>query len=122
MDLPKEIVGELVCRGQILHSDIFDDIEHPKFFIIIGIYEDCIAGFFYINSDINRFINTKEDQLLMQYPLYVNDYKFLSHDSFICATNIIKLKKSIITQSIIDNRTKVVDSLRPDHLATLWEK
>lgn len=122
MELPSQLLEELVHRGQILHSDIFEDIDHAKFFVIIGVSEDSVAGFFYINSEINRFINTKDEQLLMQYPLFKRDYKFLSHDSYICATNIVKLPKSVIVRSIESKRTVVIDSLRAEHLAELLDK
>ncbi len=123
MELPASLIDStVVCRGQILHSDIFEDIDHAKFFVIIGVSKDSVAGFFYINSDINRFINNKVEQLLMQFPLFMSDYKFLSHDSFICATNIIKLPKSLITDSIASKRTKVVDSLKPEYLEALLAK
>ena len=123
MELPASLIDStLVCRGQILHSEIFEDIDHAKFFVIIGVSKDYVAGFFYINSDINRFINNKVEQLLMQFPLFMSDYKFLSHDSYICATNIIKLPKSLITDSIANKRTKVVDSLKPEHLEALLAK
>lgn len=59
---------------------------------------------------------------MMQYPLFMSDYQFLSHDSYICATNIIKLPKSVITDSIVHKRTKVVDSLKPEHLEALLTK
>ena len=116
------LVDSLVSRGQILHSDIFEDIDHAKFFVVIGISDDAVAGFFYINSEINRFINNKDEQLLMQYPLFKSDYKFLSHDSYICATNIVKLPRSVISQSVVDGRTKIVDSLKAEHLCVLLDK
>ena len=122
MELPAELLDTLVYRGQILHSDIFEDIGHAKFFVVIGVSSDSIAGFFYINSEINRFINNKDEQLLMQYPLFQCDYSFLSHDSYICATNIVKLPKSIIVESIKSKRTKAVASLQPEHLEALLEK
>lgn len=122
MELLDSLVDTLVCRRQILHSDIFEDIDHAKFFVVIGVSNDSVAGFFYINSDINRFINNKVEQLMMQYPLFMSDYQFLSHDSYICATNIIKLPKSVITDSIVHKRTKAVDSLKPEHLEVLLTK
>ena len=71
MDLPISLIDDcFVKRGQILHSDIFEDIDHPKFIVIIGVSQTEVAGFFYINSKINRFINTKTEQLLMQYPIF----------------------------------------------------
>ena len=58
----------------------------------------------------------------MQYPLFKSDYKFLSHDSYICATNIVKLPRSLISQSVVDGRTKIVDSLWAEHLYALLDK
>ncbi len=63
MELPTVLIEKVVMRGQILHSDIFEGIDHAKFFVVIGVSEDAIAGFFYINSEINRHINTKPEQL-----------------------------------------------------------
>ncbi len=122
MELPTDLLEEVVRRGQILHSDIFENIDHPKFFVVMGISENKIAGFFYINSEINRYIQKKEEQLRMQYPLYVADYVFLAHDSYICATNIMELPKAVILKSIQENRTKIIDSLKPEHLTALLEK
>lgn len=62
MELPSRLVGELVQRGQVLYSDIFERIDHPKFFVVIGITDTQVVGFFYINSEINRLINTKKEQ------------------------------------------------------------
>lgn len=122
MELPTVLLEEVVRRGQILHSDIFEEIDHAKFFVVIGVTEEAVVGFFYINSEINRFINTKDEQLRMQYPLYAADYDFLTHDSYICATNIVELPKAIIVRSIEKKRTKIVDSLKPEHLESLLEK
>ena len=122
MELPAILLDTLVYRGQILHSDIFEKIDHAKFFVMIGVSSDSVAGFFYINSEINRFINNKDEQLLMQYPLFQCDYSFLSHDSYICATNIVKLPKSIIVESIKSKRTKAVASLQPEHLEAILQK
>lgn len=123
MEIPKSLVGSVVVsRGQILLSDIFDDIDHKKFFVIVGVTEDEVAGFFYINSGINRFVNKKPEQLQMQYPIYCRDYQFLDHDSYICATNIEKRPKSEIADSIIARRTKIIANLKSEHLEELLEK
>ena len=122
MELPESVIETVVRRGQILLSDIFEEIDHSKFFVIIGIADDEVAGFFYINSDINRFINNKPEQLLMQYPLFSKDYSFLSHDSYVNATNIIKFTKSDIVKSIVDKRTKIIDELHVEHLNELLDR
>lgn len=74
MDLPLELAENLIERGVILHSDIFPDIDHGKFFVVIGVDEDFVAGFFFINSNINRAIWNKQEQLAMQYPMRKADY------------------------------------------------
>lgn len=50
MELPVEVYNEIIERGAIHHSDIFADIDHGKFFVIIGVDENYVAGFFYYNS------------------------------------------------------------------------
>lgn len=122
MELPVNLVSTLIERGQILHSDIFDDIDHPKFFVVIGVSDKEVAGFFYINSNINTAVNRKREQLDMQYPLLVVDYPFLDHNSYICATNVLTISRAQLTQSMIQKRTKVVDNLRNEHLEELLNK
>lgn len=122
MDLPETLIGETVRRGQILHSEIFDNIDHAKFFVVIGVTDDEVAGFFYINSRVNSLVNRKPEQLAMQYPIYAKDYGFLRYDSFICATNIVTRPKHILTRSISEGKTTFIDSLKAEHLNELLEK
>lgn len=119
MELPANLIGNVVERGQILHSDIFSGIDHPKFFVIIGVSDEEVAGFFYINSRINMSVNKKQEQLDMQYPLYTTDYAFLDHNSFICATNVLTINKRQIVQSILDKHTKVIGSMKSEHINEL---
>lgn len=123
MDLPVSCLSDFfIQRGQILHSDIFASIDHGKFFVVMGVSEDEIVGFFYINSDINRLINTKEEQLQMQILIKKDDYSFLSHDSFICATNIVRFPKSQMIESIKNQRTMHVDTLHKADMEVLLDK
>lgn len=69
MDLPVQLLQQTIDRGSILLSDCFEDIDHSKFFVIIGVYEGMIAGFFFINSRIHPIIMSKQEQLAMQCPL-----------------------------------------------------
>ncbi len=46
MELPVQLIQRGIERGSILLSDSFEDIDHAKFFAIVGVYEDRIAGFF----------------------------------------------------------------------------
>lgn len=121
MELPLELSEKLIERGVILHSDIFPDIDHGKFFVVVGIDEDFVAGFFFINSNINRAIWNKQDQLDMQYPMRKIDYGFLRYDSFLCATNIVTRSRKDLSESIQGNRTSVAGHMKQEHLEDVLE-
>lgn len=116
MELPIELYEKEVRRGRIIHSYNFENIDHGKFFVIIGVTQDSIVGFFFINSNINKYIQDKPDIMAVQYPLLKRDYAFLKHDSFICATEIEEIKKSDIIDGIKNRSVVFVDDLRQEHL------
>ncbi len=67
MELPVQLIQRGIERGSILLSDSFEDIDHAKFFAIVGVYEDRIAGFFFINSRIHPIVQAKPEQFIMQF-------------------------------------------------------
>ena len=69
MDLPIELIQSGIERGSILLSDSFEDIDHAKFFAVIGVYKNLIAGFFFINSRIHPIISSKPELFDMQYQI-----------------------------------------------------
>lgn len=119
MELPSELLKTQVQRGTILHSTMFENIDHGKFFVVIGISKDYIAGFFFINSNINRFIIGKQELLDMQYPMMKKDYSFLSHDSFLSATRIEKIPISKVIETMEKGTTRIVDVMKEEHLSEL---
>lgn len=74
MELPQKLTESVICRGAILHSTQFDDIDHGKFFVVIGVSQDCVVGFFFINSNIHPALRNRPEQLAMQYPMRRKDY------------------------------------------------
>lgn len=122
MELPADLMNVFVERGQILHSDIFENIDHPKFFVIVGVTDDEVAGFFYINSKINTKVNTKPEQLQLQFPISKEDYSFLSHDSYISATNVVTLPRYVLAQSIQTQQTLIIGQLLQNHMNEILEK
>lgn len=122
MELPSELVKILVERGQILYSNIFANIDHPKFFVVVGVTEDEVAGFFYINSRINNNVNTKEEQLRLQFPISKDDYDFLSHDSYISATNVVTLPRDVIVRSMQSGQTLIKGKLLDNHMNDILNK
>lgn len=121
MELPQSLHKHFVQRGSILHSEIFEDIDHGKFFAVIGVSDDMIAGFFFINSRIHPSIQKRPAQFAMQYPLRKKDYDFLKYDSFLSATEIIKLPVSRLAETIADGQTAYAGSLTDEDLTAILE-
>ena len=59
---------------------------------------------------------SKPAQLALQYQLRAKDYSFLRYDSFLSASNIIKMKRSDIAKSIENGKTKYIDKLNQEDL------
>lgn len=119
MEIPLDTLAGSIGRGSILHSTMFEDIDHGKFFVVIGVSAEHVAGFFYINSRIHPALESKPEQYAMQYPLRKRDYAFLHHDSFLCATSIIKIGRNALAQTVAAGRTQIIDQMHSDHLQEL---
>ena len=122
MEVPRPLIETRVTRGTILHSTMFENIDHGKFFVIVGVSEEQVAGFFFINSNINIHIEGKQEQLNMQYPLRKSDYGFLKYDSFLSATRIEKIPRSRIVDTIISGVTEIIGTMKREHMEELLER
>lgn len=119
MEIPTRLIESTIHRGTIIHSYGFRGIDHGKFFVVIGIDADCLVGFFFINSAINRMIFGKQRLLDMQYPMKQADYPFLRYDSFLCATNIMTIEKNSLTADIAEGTASIVGEMQAGHLSEL---
>ena len=104
MDVPKSLVAGSIRRGTILHSYMFEYIGHGKFFVVIGVNEKYVVGFFFINSRINIHLEGKQELLNMQYPLRKSE---------------ISLDK--LSDSIKDNITEIVGEMKREHVEEVLE-
>lgn len=121
MEIPLPAIEHTIRRGVILHSDTFDWIDYGKFFVIAGVSRDHVAGFFFINSNIHPSIFSKQEQLDLQYPLKKADYSFLTHDSFLCASDIIKRPRHDIALGISSGSTAVIGEMKSSHICELLD-
>ena len=119
MEIPTSLIEDTIRRGTIIHSYGFTDIDHGKFFVVVGISGDCLVGFFFINSNINKMIFGKQRLLDMQYPMKQADYPFLRYDSFLCATNIMTIEKKALAADIADGAASIVGEMQAVHLSEL---
>ncbi len=121
MDLPIELLKQGIKRGSILLSDSFEDIDHAKFFAIVGVSKEAVAGFFFINSRIHPVIMSKPDQLAMQYQIRKDNYPFLRYDSFLGANELLVRSVNELAISMRDGRTSIVGQLTEEDLDILLE-
>lgn len=121
MEIPASIHRNFIRRGVILHSEIFEEIDHGKFFAIIGVSGNVVAGFFFINSRIHRSILNKPAQLSMQYLLHRKDYDFLDYDSYLCATFIQKISVDRLAETLATGQTIYKGELTKADLASVLE-
>ena len=115
MEIPVEAISDSIQRGDILLSE-FDGIDHRKFFVVMGISEDKVCGFFFINSNIHPAIFNKQEQLNMQYLLLQRDYEFLKYDSFLCASSVIERRLVDISEGIRNKTTQVIGYMKEEHI------
>lgn len=121
MDLPVQLLRQGIKRGAVLLSESFEDIDHAKFFAVMGVYEDRIAGFFFINSRIHPIMQRKPEQFAMQYQLRKKDYGFLRYDSFLGANELLTRSVSDLVKTMQDGQTSIVGQLTDEDLAAVLE-
>lgn len=121
MELPPILLRQGIDRGTILLSDSFEDIDHAKFFAVMGVFEDKIAGFFFINSRIHPIIGRKPEQLAMQYQLRKQDYSFLRYDSFLGANELLTRPMSVLVKSMEAGQTSIVGHLTATDLSAVLD-
>lgn len=119
MELPPLLLQQGIRRGSILLSDCFEDIDHAKFFAVMGVFEDRIAGFFFINSRIHPIIKSKPETFAMQYQLRKRDYDFLLYDSFLGADELLTRPIADLVKSMRNGQTSVVGHLTDEDLAAV---
>lgn len=121
MELPQQLLQQGISRGSILLSDCFEDIDHAKFFAVMGVYEDRIAGFFFINSRIHPIIESKPESFAMQYLLRKKDYDFLRYDSFLGADELMTRPIANLVKSMQDGQTSIVGHLTDEDLTAVLQ-
>lgn len=114
MELPQTLQGRIIERGAILHYAGFNNIDHGKYFVVLGVFENRLAGFSFINSNINERVIKGQEQLELQYPMRPCDYPFLKHLSFLCASDIEQYEISELMNHYDNGRIKVVSQIKAE--------
>lgn len=109
-----------IRRGSVLHR-WFGSTTPPKnkFFVVIGEDENRIIGYFFINSNVSKFISRNSRYLEMQMHIKRSDYPFLSHDSFIDAHELKYLDKADIMAELQSGKTTHKGTLADEDMERL---
>lgn len=109
-----------VFRGAILHRWFSTTIPpKDKFFVIIGEDETRFVGYFFINSNINRFVQRCPAFFEMQMPIKQSDYPFLRYDSFIGAHELNMIDKSELMTELNTGATTLKGQMKLEDMDRL---
>ncbi len=118
-DAKRKLFQAGLTKGDIFLNK-FEAINHPKFFIVVGIAADKIfTCAVYINSEIHPALYRKQELLELQIPIKKVNYSFLKYDSFVCCSTPLYINSDNIFNWIKTGSCKVVDKLVSDDLTTI---
>lgn len=121
MEVGASIAALSIRRGTVFHSAMFEEIDHGKFFVVIGENDKELVGFFFINSWINQFIQRKPEMLKLQFPISDEDYDFLSHNSFLNCSSLTTIDKTKLSNSIATGETTIKGQLSDEDVSSILE-
>ncbi len=106
-----------IKRGSILHSREFEGIDHGKFFVIVGEDKDDLYGFFFINSNINPYLQNRPSLYQMQIPLNQENYSdILTHNSFLDCHAITPISKAKLKGQFVEGKAQYKGDLTAEDL------
>ena len=92
-----------------------------KFFVVVGEDADCIVGYFFINSNINRYVQRQKLLFDMQMQIKRSNYPFLAYDSFIGAHELKTISKTTLSNELQSGETQIKGRLTDDDLNRLLD-
>lgn len=122
MDIGSSVAAISIRRGTVFHSTIFEEIDHGKFFVVIGENDNELVGFFFINSWVNDFIQRKPEMAKLQFPIAQSDYNFLSHNSFLNCSALTTIDKRKLSDSIASGETTIKGQLTNNDIDAILGK
>lgn len=107
-------------QGEIYHRHFTTTVPpKDKFFVVMGIKDDKVIGYFFINSNINPCVSIDTEKVKLQLPVFPKDYPFLTHQSFIAGEVLSVLDKSVLENEIRNGRAKYKGKLKRQDLDLL---
>jgi hypothetical protein len=122
MEIGDKLLELAVVRGAILHSEVFDFVDHGKLFIVLGEDEDKLVGFFFINSRISRYISRNPRFYAMQMEIKRSNYpNILDYNSFVGCHELMTLPKGDLVKQLKEGDVQIRGCLNGDDVNLMLE-
>lgn len=110
-DTRKELISNQIQPGAVFF--LFEEFaQKEKFIVILGINPDnIIVGTLYINSEINPNAIRTAAQRELQFKLRCSEYSFLSYDSFVNTSFILKKRFGDLIHTICEKIGRYVGQI-----------
>ena len=119
----KDKLFKLTLSKGAIFINKFDEIDHPKFFIVVGLSQDkAFTCSVYINSTIHPSIKRKQNLLDLQIEIKASKYKFLDYDSYVCCSTPLPIDATNIKKWIDSNSCYYKGSLDQTDLGIITNK
>lgn len=92
-----------------------------KFFVVIGEDESGLVGFFFINSNINQFVQRHKLMLDMQMPIKPENYGFLKYFSYVAGHELAYISKELLISELESGRMQMKGRLTETDLDMLLD-
>lgn len=92
-----------------------------KFFVVVGEDESGLVGFFFINSNINQFVQRRQLMLDMQMPIKPENYGFLKYFSYVAGHELLYISKETLISELESGAMKMKGRLSEADLDMLLD-
>jgi hypothetical protein len=114
-----ELLKSTLSKGNVFIGE-FEEIDHKKFFIIIGITTEKVSFCsVYINSKIPKFMFSNETLLNLQVNIKGSKYDFLKYDSFVSCNRPYMYDVSDLVCWIDNGKCKYVGDIDNEDLENI---
>jgi hypothetical protein len=122
MEISDTLMELAIVRGAILHSEVFDFVNHGKLFIVLGENDDKLVGFFFINSKISQYISKNPRFHAMQMEIKRSNYPdILDYNSFVGCHELMPIPKKDLVRQLKAGDVQIRGCLNESYINLMLE-
>lgn len=114
-----KVFKNVIQVGDVFLNE-FENIDHKKYIVVLGISEDKESFcFLCINSTIHPSIFKKQFQLDLQIPIKRENNSFLRYDSFANCVSVYPMDIKTFTDNLAKNTSKVIGKIDDESISII---